>query len=183
MEGTTILFLGGLALTCGVLLFRTHRQLSARSRTELSSPANWSRPKSDTAQGHRLDAPHELRRWEVEMHELARDLNAQLDTKIGILQELVRQAAAQAERLEAAIAAAAPLERSGKAPAIESTPIAKSARIDARVSRPGATAARRQTEIYSLADQGLPTAAIATRLGCPIGEVELILGLRGSLKP
>ena len=39
--------------------------------------------------------------------------------------------------------------------------------------------ARRYAEIYALADSGLASAAIATRVGSPIGEVELILGLRG----
>lgn len=183
IEGTTILFLGGLALTCAVLLFRTHRQLSARPKAELPPPASWSQPKPDLAQPHRLDAPRDLGRWEVEMHDLARDLNAQLDTKIGILQELIREAASQAERLEAALdeAGGTPIERAEKR-SIAQPPTAKLARIDDREPRPGASAARRQSEIYSLADQGLSTAAIATRIGCPIGEVELILGLRGSLR-
>ena len=34
-------------------------------------------------------------------------------------------------------------------------------------------------EIYALADYGLSESAIAQRLGVPIGEVELILSLRG----
>lgn len=183
IQGTTILFLGGLALTCGVLLFRTHRQLSAKPKSGLSSPATWSQTKPDVAAPHRLDAPHELRRWEVEMHDLARDLNAQLDTKIGMLEELIRQAAVQAERLESAIDKASGLARPPSEKLAAAPPVTtKAERIDAPEPRPGASAARRQSEIYALADQGLATAAIATRTGCPIGEVELILGLRGSLR-
>lgn len=183
IQGTTILFLGGLALVCAVLLFRTHRQLSGKPKSGLSSPATWSQPKPQVAAPHRLDAPHDLRRWEVEMHDLARDLSARLDTKIGILEELIRQAASQAERLESAIEKASDVavQPSGK-PTVPPPLAAKVERIDARQPGPGASAVRRQSEIYALADQGLATAAIATRVGCPIGEVELILGLRGSLR-
>ncbi|HVA49704.1 MAG TPA: hypothetical protein VNH11_25280 [Pirellulales bacterium] len=181
IEGTTILFLGGLALTCGVLLFRTHRQLAVRPKAELPSPSGWSQSQSEPRPAHRLDAPKDLRRWEVEAHGLARELNAQLDTKIGILEELIRQATRQAERLEAAIELAAAV--APQAAAEKKTPVEPSVlRIDAAGTRAGASAARRQTEIYALADQGLSTPAIATRIGSPIGEVELILGLRGSLK-
>jgi DNA-directed RNA polymerase specialized sigma24 family protein len=40
------------------------------------------------------------------------------------------------------------------------------------------SAADRRQEIYTLADYGFPPAEIARRVGSPIGEVELILGLR-----
>jgi hypothetical protein len=52
-------------------------------------------------------------------------------------------------------------------------------RIDTTGARAGNSASRRHAEIYSLADSGMSSAAIANRVGCPIGEIELILGLRG----
>jgi hypothetical protein len=40
--------------------------------------------------------------------------------------------------------------------------------------------ARRHDDVYALADSGLDSPAIAARLAAPIGEIELILGLRDS---
>jgi hypothetical protein len=184
MEGTTILFLAGLALTCGVLLFRTHRQLSGRPRAPLPSPATFSPPTATPKSGHRLDAPADFRRWEVEMHDLARDLQGQLDAKIGILQQLILDAEHAADRLEASMAriaeiGRAPLRLDGESPAATESPNAR-LRVDKTGSQAGNTASRRHAEIYALADAGLSSAAIAARVGSPIGEVELILGLRGN---
>lgn len=172
IEGTTILFLAGLVLTCGVLLFRTHRQLGARPKTELPSPATFSQSKPLPTPAHRLDAPRELRQWEVEMHDLARELAAQLDSKIGILEHLIRDAGQAADRLEAAVLRAASLAGEPQA----STAKNKIVRLDAGGA--GSSASRRHAEIYSLADAGLTSSAIASRVGSPIGEIELILGLR-----
>ena len=183
VEGTTILFLAGLVLTCGVLLFRTHRQLGGRAKAEIPSPASFSRPIASTTLAHRLDAPAELRRWEVEMHDLARELQAQLDSKIAILQHLVGDAQQQASRLEAAIAHAEQLgnlhERDAKSPSVDGGENNQK-RVDAGGAKAGSSASRRHAEIYSLADAGLTSAAIANRVGSPIGEIELILGLRGT---
>jgi hypothetical protein len=55
--------------------------------------------------GHHLDSPDELVRWEVEMHEIARELSARLDTKIGVLAQLIRDADRASDRLEAALKA------------------------------------------------------------------------------
>jgi hypothetical protein len=52
---------------------------------------------------HMLDAPAEISQWEVQMHETARDLMGELNTKIAIVEQLVRDANAAAERLEKAI--------------------------------------------------------------------------------
>lgn len=180
MEGPTILFLVGLALTCGVLLFRTHRQLSRQPKNELPPPASYSPSPKPAARAHRLDAPSEVRHWEVEMRELSRELQGQLDSKIAVLQHLINDARQQAERLEAALAQAAqqgrPASLDAKTPLVERL----RASADRATVKPTSPAARRHAEIYSLADAGLSTAAIASRLGSPIGEVELILGLRRS---
>ncbi len=53
-----------------------------------------------------LDAPSTVIRWQVEMQELARELKAEIDTKMRILQVLVRRSNEAAERLEAAAARA-----------------------------------------------------------------------------
>jgi hypothetical protein len=183
IEFTTLLFLAGLVLVCGVLLFRTHRQLSGRPRTALPSPATFSQSRPRPAPAHDLDAPRNVRKWEVEMHDFARELQGQLDSKIVIFEQILRDAKQQADRLEAAIRRAENLQTAAdpiEAPPPEESGRPGSARIDA-THRPANPASRRHAEIYSLADQGLPSAAIASRLGSPIGEVELILGLRGKV--
>lgn len=183
MEGTTILFLAGLGLTCAVLLFRTHRQLSGRPKTEIPLPTTYSQPRQKITPAHRLDAPLETRQWEVEMHDLARDLKAELDNKIVIVEQLVREAKLQADRLEAAICRATNIDATNMHTNLDLPRTENgrkgSARVDAGDARPGSSATRRHAEIYALADQGLTSALIANRLGSHIGEVELILGLRG----
>ena len=53
-------------------------------------------------------------------------------------------------------------------------------RVAARRARQAAASRpRRQEEIYTLADYGYEPAEIARRVGTPVGEVELILSLRG----
>jgi hypothetical protein len=204
IEGTTVLFLIGLALTCGFLLFRTHRQLNTRPKTKPSPPATWSKPQPPpAATAHHLGAPAEVRRWEAELHELTRELRGQLDTKIALVERLIRDAGQQAARLDAAIERATILRADLAAPPTSGPPPAhfnaaptSTARVSAHAStssgrpssepaqaarppRPVSSAARRHAEIYSLADSGLASAAIAARIGSPIGEIDLILGLRG----
>ncbi len=45
-------------------------------------------------------ASHEMDRWEVHMHETARDLSAQLDSKMVALQHVIRLAEERSARLE-----------------------------------------------------------------------------------
>lgn len=186
LEPTTVLFLSGLSLVCAVLLFRTNRQLNTRPKTQLPHPSSWSKPPTPKAPAaHHLDMPREAQRWEVEMHETARELRGQLDSKISVLQHLIRDAAAEAARLEAAIERAAKLDLGNlrPQPPRQDAPLAAASPPTARPrSKPEPAASpvsRRYAEIYALADSGLASAAIATRVGSPIGEVELILGLRG----
>lgn len=202
IEGTTVLFLAGLGLTCGFLLFRTHRQLNAKPKAKPSPPSTWSKLQPDPEPvAHRLGAPAEVRRWEAELHELTRELRGQLDTKIALLEHLIRDAGQQAARLEAAIERVTILRADAARPASVGPPAAHfhtgqmhapAASVGsaspgarpgepaeaARTSRPVSSAARRHTEIYALADSGLASAAIAARIGSPIGEIDLILGLR-----
>ena len=46
------------------------------------------------------DAPPEVQRWQVGMHDTARELSAQLDSKMRVLQSFTRSAAQEADRLE-----------------------------------------------------------------------------------
>ena len=157
-----------------------------------------------------------MARWEVEMHDLARDLSGQLETRMAWLGHLVREADRAAARLESALAAvetmpaeppsaaqvsakrAGPLfcrgfsdRPFGYGPSSSPCRLAgdrqpgRFAEYDAPPSPASSTAAagnREQRssheEIYSLSDYGYPSLEIARRVGRPVGEVELILGLR-----
>jgi hypothetical protein len=130
------------------------------------------------------------------MHETARQLSAQLDAKLSLLQSLSAEADRAASRLEEAIERAHPTLPPGSQaeslrPAAERdreafSPLQDAGveldRIAAEPAPPeGADRSRRRDEIYHLADYGFAPAEIARRVGSPIGEVELTLSLRQNL--
>ncbi|MFV1964121.1 MAG: hypothetical protein ACC628_01770 [Pirellulaceae bacterium] len=138
-----------------------------------------------------LDAPPEVLRWQVEMHEMARGLKAELDSKMGALQVLVQLAREESERLEQAVARAkrlgmsecndtlAEIERLADR-AMADGPDATGALpplSNAASGLPGKKTTTRQL-IYRLADQGLSAENIAQQAGIAIGEAEMILNLR-----
>ena len=173
---------------------------TAYSRSGDSSTAAQTTPPT-TSQRH-LDAMPKTAQWEVDMHETARELKAQLDSKMSALQALIAEADRAASRLEEAIESrddvhnAPPSNRisSGGSPLFKPKPGPQTMgeksqaglpTTQAQALRPapvatasGVSAQNRKQEIYALADYGLSDSAIAQRLGMPIGEVELILSLR-----
>ena len=177
----TGVFLAALALMIVILLRRSHRYLS-RQKKDDAALVHMPRPQGEDRR-HHLDAPPDVLRWEVQMHETARDLSAQLDSKMSALQALIAEADRAAARLEAAMAEPSdapqrpdelrrqPGDQAAalKSPQAEAPPSASPARSSVR---------HRHEEVYTLADYGLDAAEIAGRTGSPIGEIELILGLR-----
>ena len=188
---------------------RTSRYFN-RQRQENPTWPQASRPRlgggptaNKTTSGRHLDATPEMERWEVDMHETARELKAQLDSKMSALQALIAEANRVANRLETAVknkdntddtppsnrirSGGSPLfnPENGNLPKEENKRSSlPTTQAEALHPAQAATASRkspqyRQTEIYTLADHGLNDSAIAQRLGMPIGEVELILSLRG----
>lgn len=91
-----------IAFVGAILIFRSLRRISGRSAharsTRTSAPGSHS-PAIATA-------PAAIRNWEVELHELGRELQARLDNKIAILEYLIQTAAAETDRLERALAEA-----------------------------------------------------------------------------
>jgi hypothetical protein len=192
-----------------ILMSRTSRYFN-RQRQENPTWSPASRPRlggsptaNKTTSGRHLDAAPEMERWEVDMRETARELKAQLDSKMSALQALIAAGDRAASRLEAALknedntdntprsnrirSGGSPLfnPENGALPKEEKKRSAlPTTQAEALRSAPVTTASRaspqhRQTEIYTLADRGLNNSAIAQRLSMPIGEVELILSLRG----
>ena len=88
-----------------VFLFHRIRRKRGAASNRNASGLRRSQPKSESPAGYH-QAPANMARYEVEMHDLARELSARIDSKLVLLQHLVRDADQQANRLEAAIAEA-----------------------------------------------------------------------------
>lgn len=99
----------------------------------------------------------------VELSEMTRQLNAQLDTRAAKLEQLIRDAD----------------ERIALMRTIQGSAIATSADQVAHPGEPPEVDPQ-HAKVYALADQGTPLQEIAQRVGLLIGEIQLILALRSS---
>jgi len=107
------IFLIGLALLIVILLVRSRRYF--RQVTQYQVPRPDAPPALRQAPQSAMP-PRDFEQWEVAMHDLARDLSGQLDSKIRVLELLIREADKTAVRLETALART----RSGGEPTRES---------------------------------------------------------------
>ena len=180
---SSFLLVAGIGLLCYLLLRRSWGRLG-RSRQQ--DAADIHRPAAAGArrQSSLSDSPSEVVRWQVELHETARDIKAEIDTKLAALQALTIAARQECARLELLIARAQRLHGSvDSLAAIEEladpAAMSDSSRLQQVIdnlpppSRPAGPSQRRA--IQQLSASGLPPAAIAERLGLPVGEVELML--------
>jgi hypothetical protein len=208
LQVSYVVLIGALAIITWALMMRSHRWF--RGQPHDQPPVQSYGRRESVARTPSAPLPAEAAKWEIQMHEIARELSARLDSKMGILEHLIREADRAAARLDSAMAAA---QRGGvapaaglKAPAVpsrdaiadepssgppasqadglksprESAASSASSTAGSRVTAPrGQTAEERYEEIYLLANYGHGAAEIAQRVGSPIGEVELILSLRG----
>ena len=167
-ELNDMLLLAAVLAVTSMLLIRIRRHVR-RQKKSRPGLVRTDRPKTGE-RGHHLGLPPEAMNWEVDMHQTARDLSAQLDSKMSALGHLIREADRASARLETALEAA---ETTDSHP--DSTPADGS---------PGEEpiAQRAHEELYTLADYGFDAREIAQRLDIPIGEVELILRLRTERK-
>jgi hypothetical protein len=166
MSIPTLLFLAALMVAIGVLLYSSNRYFT-RQR---SAPPSWTAGRPAVPHSNRSsEAPAEMQNWEVEMHDYARRVRGELDSKMSALQSLIAEADRAAARLERAVQNARAGPSSNQAGVPPPAPD-----LAASSSTP-----QRREEIYTLADYGLPPSEIAQRTGTPVGEVELILRLRG----
>ncbi len=188
--GAQVLFLLGLGLMIVILLVRSRRYF--RQVTQYQVPTPHAKPPRKTA-SNSAAPPKELEKWEVSMHELARDLAGQIDTKIRVLELLIREANETTARLEAAIDRRSELGsrkseprdmRERTEPISRDIPVALEPK---RPPRPRESQAPlkvagnpRFERIFALADAGMSPAKIANQIGSQVGEVELILSLRSS---
>lgn len=171
-----LLMLAGMGLMIYILWRRSNRHFgkggTAYQPQRRVSPLEQSR---DLALS---DAPPEVTRWQIEMHETARDLKGEIDTKLALLQILIRDANAAAQRLEQAAERAQKLGVRDSLAAIEAwgTPEACN---ETPPSPTTPSVPPQANTIYALADRGYSWASIAHETGLPLGEVELAMSLRG----
>lgn len=204
-----LLLLMALVLIVGTTLLRTQRYFS-RQRSVDWRPAQPAGTDT-TAVAAGVPRSDQLAAWEVHMHQTARDLAGQLDSKMRALEILIHRANQAAARLEQALAqvqqhdasvepegeSAQPAARwdlgpdaaeptrvlSGQAEALQAA-VEQAGQTGTCVPRQAAdddSTSRRRDEVYVLADYGFPSVEIARRVGVPVGEVELMLRLRNTL--
>ncbi len=185
-EGETSYIWVLVLLVCiGMLLFRVRRQLGKLPRFQ---PALVHAPRYDDAPASsHAGLPGELAKWEVQLHDLARDYKAEMDSKMGLLQHLIADAAAQSDRLETLLSQAKSLTpeggREGQSAAISQPPISHDEKPPVDPTAAGSPSSQgvglpSRDAIYAMADSGVNPEEIARRLGNPVGEVALILSQR-----
>lgn len=116
----------------------------------------------------------------VEFSEMSRQMSAQLDTRAAKLEALIQDADERIARMEALSrqAPARPDFALPKEPVIETPLPSPIVEVKADDVAPSPTLDAGHAEVYRLADEGKNVSSIASTLGRPSGEVELILALR-----
>ena len=106
LQSTLGLLAGGALLTL-ILLKRSYRYFGRQKKGSSAPIERVARPASQW-DGAQRDALAQVERQKVEMHEMSRDLNGQLSSRIIVLERLIGDSQRQIERLEALLAAAEP---------------------------------------------------------------------------
>jgi len=159
-DTTTWVALGVAVLAMAWVTFRAGR----RRKDPLDRPPNFASLSQQRA------VEREMQNLLVELEQMVRTMNAQLDTRAAKMEQLI----ADADARIAALRRLQGQQDSSVAPAdyppmriAPSEPNIEPADVDPR-----------HAEIYSLADGGMTSTEIARKLDRPKGEVELILALR-----
>jgi DNA-binding NarL/FixJ family response regulator len=154
------MLLAGIVLLTVILMRRWSRYFwgSKRRKSQTVYPAAAAKR---AAVRSLSDAPDDVLRWQVEMHETARTLKGELDSKMRLLQVLIRQAEEVAKRLETQLETSQQLghDRQNR----DQNPLSGEA---------APSASDRKRQIHELAAQGLEPDQIARRMGLEVREVE-----------
>jgi hypothetical protein len=180
------MFFLGVAMLTLILLNRYRRYYGKKKGRRAPSKSELQR--DGLSKQPLADAPVEVLRWQVEMHESARDLKAEIDSKFVLLQTLTAQATEQSQRLQSLIERAEKLDLladgRGDDELSQIERIAEGIVEDLRAVESeddcGRVEARKQAEsaVFELADRGLNARSIADRTGRSLGDVELLLAAR-----
>lgn len=205
---TSMFFLGALALTIGILLLRSHRYLSRQAKNpgplvKTHRPEDRKRGHNLGAPDEVLRWQVEMQET---ARDLSGQLDSKMSALGHLIREADRAVAQLESALDAASRVAdrtrvpdTPIEQSTLPSSSDHSPPRPTNQAEALKSqklgswrseldqadagnkgpsRQNPSPERRYEEIYLLADYGFETPEIARRVGSPVGEVELILGLR-----
>ncbi len=178
-----------LAALCFVALrvnwFRQRRSEQARADPDSIRQACAPKPRETAFQ----NAPDEMLRWQVEMHETAREVKGEIDAKLLALQSLLIVAGEHAQRLEGLLQRAEKLDRFGSPRIISGREIL--ARIEnATGELPPLDAQAQGKEVLTPAQAKLARqlineeeyspAEIARYISAPLVDVELFLSMHSA---
>lgn len=99
--GPILMFIAGIGLLTAMLLRRTYRQLGRGRRKYDNRPIDTQHRPTNQWDGAKADTAAVIERQKVELAELSRDVNGQLDTKIMVLRELIARSQQQIDQMEA----------------------------------------------------------------------------------
>ncbi len=165
----TGMLLAGIALLIFLLMRRSFRYYGwGRRKTKADQPylVQSTRPVHESRT--LSTAPPDVLRWHVEMHETARELKAELDSKMRLLQLLIGQAREEAERLERLLGSRDDSATGNSADSV--SPVG--------AGTTSSKSATHEREICALASEGQTAREIAQRVGISLDEVERVLSLR-----
>lgn len=170
----TGMLLAGVALLLLVLfrrIYRHHAHRQAGGKRVQADPVEFQLPadsRQRDAQRSLSDAPPDVLRWQVEMHETGRELKAELDSKMRVLQLLIGQARREADRLERIL---------------DQLELPDEERDWSSVSKETPPNAERRARILELADRGCTSGEIAQQIDASVADVEPLLKQRGPDRP
>lgn len=145
-----LLIAAGLMIILFIAMRKVQQRVAARALQDLAPKERIEAIRTRAAERDSAEAVM------AEMHDLARELAAQLEARAAKLEKLIRDADERLNRLEANDSPPRP---------VRSAPVPTSTDpLHARV--------------YELADRGLPPVEIAREIDRPTGQIELILALR-----
>ncbi len=154
-----------------------------RRRSRHTAPGRRSEQDASTHAESIVELRPSLNELMVQLEELSRRINAQIDTKFARLEQSIADADRRIAALRVLIDAAKHVGTDAGESGPRHAPEAASGdQPDAKAPVPGKTPPQPQDErykaVYELADQGLSPVEISQRLGQRPGEVELILNIR-----
>lgn len=146
-QQSQLMLLAGMILLGWTLIRRQVKSRQRRWRDDQQQRQTLRQTASDTQRSMPLaDAPVETLRWQAAMFDLQRDLKAELDTKIAVVQSLLRQVDQRLAKLDTASAAAV-----------------------------GPLSVQQLDEAQRLQREGIRPREIATRIGASLDDVEAAL--------
>jgi hypothetical protein len=175
-----VLFFAGIAILIFTLM---RRHIRSQSKVKKEAKRHGKKPFADTRPVSTkdvglLDAPDEVIRWEVALHETARGLKAELDSKIRVVQTLVLMAQQESKRLETAVDEARRLGLISDSDPIERIEKLAERIVDFELHSTSALLPldeKEREQVQRLVKQGMSPKAIADKLQRPVAEIELAI--------